>query len=141
MSCRLCQAYKQHDDTCINDSLARRQTLYQKKYVLPVIILLLTVLACSLPGRIPVMQSPTPAQILQVATDMPTPVGTLAVGTESSTLEAVLPEMTETESIQYGIISGHLSYPSEFIPPQRVFAYAVNDFSVYYYIRFSGKPI
>jgi hypothetical protein len=51
-------------------------------------------------------------------------------------VEAVLPEpeMTETQSIQYGTISGHLSYPSEFIPPQRVFAYDENDLSVYYYI-------
>ena len=108
--------------------------MYQRKYFLPVFVLLLTVIACSLPGKVPVKQTPTFDQVLQIATDVPTLVGSLAVSTETSTSEAVLPEMTETQSIQYGIISGSLSYPGEFIPPQRVFAYAVNDFSVYYYI-------
>jgi hypothetical protein len=60
-----------------------------------------------------------------------------SVGTSvSETLTALMPTLTEesspTSTPESGFISGHLSYPSDFIPPLRVVAWNVEDGSYYY---------
>jgi hypothetical protein len=40
-----------------------------------------------------------------------------------------IPKLTITPTVEPGSISGRLSYPSEFIPPQRVVAFQVNGYN------------
>ena len=40
-----------------------------------------------------------------------------------------------TDEPQAGSITGQIAYPSEFLPPQRVVAFDVNDASIYYAVE------
>ncbi len=89
------------------------------KTLLPLITLLAVTLACSLPGNIHPSITPTPGTVQEIPT---TP----------STVVAIVPTATATLGVQYGNISGHVNYPSEFIAPQHVVVYLANDFTTYY---------
>lgn len=56
-----------------------------------------------------------------------------AVGSANATQQATEEEKDlPTEEPQVGTITGKIAYPSEFLPPQRVIAFDVNDASIYY---------
>jgi hypothetical protein len=55
--------------------------------------------------------------------------------TQAPSPTEALPTVTQTTQATLassGFIKGSLSYPSEFLPPQRVVAFDVNDFDIYY---------
>jgi hypothetical protein len=81
-----------------------------------------------------------PVFLLSLACIVVSPVPTDAinsVGTSvSETLTALVPTTatatSPTVTLESGFISGHLSYPSDFIPPLRIVAWSVADGSYYY---------
>lgn len=100
----------------------------RRAYFLPIIVLLISILGCSLPGTIHPAEPSTQTVIGPVATRTYTP-GLVA---PTDTVEISIPTRTATETLKFGTVSGNLSYPSEFIPAQRVIFYIANDFSQYY---------
>ena len=102
-----------------------------RKYIMPVISILFSVLACSIPGNIRPPETPTTGAAVPVVLKTPILATVVPIVTEVPTRETPPSTVTETQ-VQFGIISGHVNYPSEFIPPQRVVVYLVDDFSKYY---------
>ena len=98
--------------------------------LLAVLALFGAILGCSIPGNIRPSQLPTPAAIEPIATV----ISTQPAGIPTDTMEVVIPTETATETLQYGTVNGRLSYPSEFLPPQRVILYLESDFTQYYFV-------
>jgi hypothetical protein len=84
----------------------------RRKIIFPILVLCFAFLACSVPSG-------------QVATNTPFPP-IVDVPTLTPTV------MVPTATLQNGTISGNVNYPSDFVPPQKVVAYRVGDFSTYY---------
>ncbi len=101
-----------------------------RNYTLPLAILFTAILGCSLPGTIHPSESPTQGVVEPSATRTYTP----EVIIPTDTVEISIPTETTTDTFRVGIVNGKLSYPSEFIPAQRVILYAANDFTQYYSI-------
>jgi len=62
------------------------------------------------------------------------PPATVDVNASVNATLTVMAQQTEAAMPQTGAISGHLSYPSEFIPPMRVVAFDAADLTVYYFV-------
>jgi len=82
---------------------------------------------------VPVTYTPNIATIVAqtLAAMTAQPVSTLSP-TAGGVTSTPIPSFTVTPTVEPGSISGRLSYPSEFIPPQRVVAFQVNGYNYRY---------
>jgi len=60
------------------------------------------------------------------------PAAPLATATSTIDLTHIPPQATFTPAPEWGIVTGNLSYPSEFIPPMRVALFSLTDGKAYY---------
>ncbi len=97
-------------------------------FYLPIIVVLIAILGCTLPGTIQPSQTPTQIPAVPVATTTDTPE--MVIPTD--TVKPIPPTETATETARFGTVNGKLSYPSEFIPAQRVILYVASNFTQYY---------
>jgi hypothetical protein len=93
-----------------------------KQLFLVVLVLIAGILACSLPGKVSTPYAPTVLPVISTWTSQPT-------------AQVLPPTATATEEAQLGTIRGKLSYPSEFIPPQKVVAFVANNLDTFYTVE------
>ena len=74
---------------------------------------------------------------LSACTQTPIEPGLSAVESAAATVTAMAAEKNEEEVSTEGTITGTLSYPSEFVPAQRVVAFDVTDITRYYSVELS----
>ena len=92
-----------------------------KKIIFAILVLSLTTIFCTLqPGG---QTNPTPDVNSMVNATL------TALAHVSVTAAPTVPAVPAT-----GSISGHLSYPSDFIPPLRVVAFDASNTGIYYYV-------